>query len=498
MFNQIKKTIKHLVIYSLGGVSNKIVGLILLPLYTSYLASDQYGTLAILEITSQLIVEVFSLSLANGLMRWVSSEKNQDRVKSIIFTTSIATLLLAGLISAVLIPMSDQLSLLLFSTINFSDYFIILVITSSLNIFTKIPLVIIRINEKSFFYLISTTLRFLTVLVCNVYFVAELNMGVMGIITGQLIGSIVLLFVTLPHLIKHFKYVFDVDSLKNIITYSFPLIFSTISAMVFNLGDRYFLQYFLDLSRVGIYSLGYKIGSIINTFLIQSFYLGFIPIAFKKLGQPDEKRYLSKILTYFTFVIVFLSIILSLFSQEAIKLFTMRKEYWEAYFIVPLITFALSIKGIQFIYTLGFQYKKETKYQAMLYTGSAIVSVVLNILFIPLLNIYGSGLTSIITFSLMALASYKLTSRLYPIPYENKKIIQMIFLGATIISVGILSFNLSFLYRLPIKLILVILFPLILYFIGFYEPIEIETLKRIWSNWGNPLNWKKNLKQIKL
>ena len=51
MFDKIKKTTKHTVIYSLGNLSNKVAGIVLLPLYTAYLTIADYGIFSIFEIT---------------------------------------------------------------------------------------------------------------------------------------------------------------------------------------------------------------------------------------------------------------------------------------------------------------------------------------------------------------------------------------------------------------------------------------------------------------
>jgi len=47
------------------------------------------------------------------------------------------------------------------------------------------------------------------------------------------------------------------------------------------------IKYFMDDASVGIYSLGHKLASVINVFILQSFQMGYLPIAYKKMN--DEK-----------------------------------------------------------------------------------------------------------------------------------------------------------------------------------------------------------------
>jgi hypothetical protein len=55
--------------------------------------------------------------------------------------------------------------------------------------------------------------------------------------------------------------------------------------------------------------------------------------------------------------------------------------------------------------------------------------------------------------------------------------------------------TLPLLPSLGIKIVLVALFPVLLYFWNFYEEIELVKLKEIWIKWRKPSAWKKQLKK---
>lgn len=76
--------------------------------------------------------------------------------------------------------------------------------------------------------------------------------------------------------------------------YGFPLIFSALSTLLFTMGDRYFITYFLSYSALGIYSLGYKLASVLNVFIIQSFQLGFYQSLLKCLISPAHSVFSQK------------------------------------------------------------------------------------------------------------------------------------------------------------------------------------------------------------
>ena len=74
----------------------------------------------------------------------------------------------------------------------------------------------------------------------------------------------------------------------------------------------------------------------------------------------------------------------------------------------------------------------------------------------------------------------------------------MIVIGICLYGGSSLFDSWSLVLRLIVKLLLIASFPIILYWLHFYESIELERLGQFWTKWRNPLNWHKNLLKIKL
>lgn len=499
MLNKLKKTIKHSVIYSLGNLSSKLVGLILLPLYTEHLTTSEYGMLALLEVTSQILILLLGLNLSTAMLRWCSVERDEARKRSIVFTISFSTIIISLISLIVLLPFVDFFSTLFFDHAKYSNYFTILFFSIAFGILNLLPLSLIRVQEKSTFFVVVTTLKFTIILLLNIYFIAFLQMGVEGVILGQLIGQILFTLITLPFMIKNSSTKFDLVTFKHMISYSFPLVFSSLFAMILSMGDRYILKILSSLSDVGIYSLGYKVAGFINVFIIHSFQLGFLPLAFKYAEQSNSKRFFSKIQTYFTLLLVVTALALSIFSLEIIKVFTSDKSYLSAYLIIPFISFAFVLKGMEYVFSLAFHQVKVTKYNAAIVTVSAAVNIAFNFLLIPSYGVFGAAISIILAYSLMTSLSFFFAQKLYFIPYETFKILLLLFLFVFIVVLVFLFVNdFSLTLRIGIKLILIISFPFILYPFNFYEEIELIRIKQSWIKWRNPLRWKENLKKINL
>lgn len=478
MFADIKRTIKQTSVYSLGNISTKLVGFILLPLYTAHLLPEDYGILAILQAIMQILIGVFGLNLPTAMMRWYAPEKDETKQKSIVFTTLLSTLFVSVLLSVLLVPFSERFAIEIFENSEFSSYFVFLFLAVSAGIINNVPLNLIRLKERSVFYITLTTIKFTLIILSNIYFVAYLKIGVEGIIISELIGHLFVIIVTTPMMIKNSTLKIDAAILWEMIKYGAPLVFSTVFTFVLTLSDRFIIKYFYGDSSVGIYSLGHKIASVINMLILQSFQLGFLPIAYKKLNDPNAKRYFSKVLTYYTLMLVFAALTISLFSKELIEVLALNSEYWIAYIVVPIISFAFVLKGIQYNFALSFHYAKRTSYNAIIVVITAISNVALNVILIHKYSFPGAAISLLLSVFIMMLLSYFLGQKVYRITYEISKISKIIFIGLLLYFISLLFSGMGLWIELFAKALLVALFPMLFYWLKIFDEIEIESLRK--------------------
>jgi O-antigen/teichoic acid export membrane protein len=271
------------------------------------------------------------------------------------------------------------------------------------------------------------------------------------------------------------------------VKFGFPLIFSGLSSQILNLGDRYVLGILTNLSIVGVYTLGYKFANLIETLFVRSFYTAYEPIAWKKLAEANARRFYAKVLTYFVFIVFWISLFISIYAKGIIHKFALNEDYWAAYQIVAIVVFAISLRGMFIIVRMVFQFAQKTKYDALIDGSAAILNIGLNFLLIPYLSIIGAALATFIAFAYMLLIGFILANRLYPIKYEWLKIIKLAAVTVTIYVLCMLFDPFSTFFRIFFKFLLFLSYPLILYFFNFYDAVEIQRIKGAYRKW---VNWK--------
>ncbi len=478
MNKRIVDTIKHTSIYSLGNISTKLIGLLLLPLYTAKLSVLNYGQFAILEVTGQLLVMLFGMNIYTAMLRWCSTEHDNEKIKDIVSTAFFSLLAITIILNIILIPFRGNISVLYFGTNEYSTYFLILFLSVTFEVLNGIPMNLLRLKERSFIYIILVSSRLLIVLILNFYFLMIRNVGIMGIFLSNLIGQIILFIALLPFLLRNIRLNFDFPVLNKMFKYSFPLVFTSISVLLLSVGDRFIIKLYLEYSDVGIYSLAYKIAGVINVFVIQSFSLGFIPIAFKMLNNPEATSFYRKVFKYYIITLTFVAFVIATLSKELLELITQNDAYVVAYSIIPILCLTFIFKGVQQIFSLGFHFVKRTKFNALIVFIGLLINFALNFLLIPKFGIWGAASTTLVSTLFISFVMLYYSEKLFPINYNIKLLLLIVLTGTILFILISYSNQLGLIYRLVIKTIIIALIPIAIFKSNFFEHSEKTALKR--------------------
>jgi O-antigen/teichoic acid export membrane protein len=248
---------------------------------------------------------------------------------------------------------------------------------------------------------------------------------------------------------------------------------------------------------VAIYSLAYKIASVLKLVIVDSIKMAVIPVAMQKIDSPDSNKFFSKTLLYSSFVVMLGIIGISLFSFEIIKFITGSKEYWSSFYVVPLLSLSVFFLNMRETCSWGLIITKKTRIMGMNAVAAGILNIVLNILLIPKWNITGAALATVATQFIYWTLNYYFSQKEYSIPYEVWKVALLFLVGGVLSFSGLLMTNLEFLPRFLIKTACLISFPFLLNFFNFYEPVEIEAIKGFVRKWSDVRMLKENLMSLK-
>jgi len=499
MLQHLKPLARDSVIYALGNISGKLVGFILLPFYVQKLTTAEYGMLATLEATFQLMVVLAGLNLYVAFTRWYWDKEVENRQKSTFFTTLISVIFLSLVVLIAFYPLSHAVSDLLFDTVEYTRLVRLMAFSAMLELIGQIPATLCKMQRKPVMYTRNIILRLAVVLLCNILLVVFLNRKVEGIYEAQIIGSLVYLMLFLPFTLKNIFVKFETLILKKMLKYGFPLILSSIFGTLLVIADRFTLNFISGLESAGIYSLGYKMANTLKIFIVMSVQLTLTPTVFQMVNQPGIKRFLSKIMTYFTFGLMLFVIGISLFGQEIIKILSYGKpDYWDAYLIVPFIAFGIVFGMMKDTTMYGLQIVNRTGIIASVIIFVSLLNLGLNILLIPFMGAIGAGLSFLLSQIIYFCAMLYFAHRYYPVSYEFRKLFLIVGLGILFCIVTYFIHRWALGWRLTIKTLLLIAYPILLYLAGFFDKAELQALNGFWKKWRNPNAWKENIQTLKI
>jgi len=418
------------------------------------------------------------MTLYQGFMRWYWDLETNDERKKLFFTVLIAVSLFSILLGSVLFIQSSWLSSILFDNTNYSRAIGLVVINAVLMSIQVLPNSSMRIQGKSKLYTSLSVTKFTVNLLLTVYFVVGLNRGIEGIFEAQIIGSLVYFALTSKFIINNSIASIQLKTLKEILIYSYPLVFASMSGILLTTIDRYSLNYLGTLPDVAIYSLGFKIGGSVKVFIVTSVQLALTPMLMKRINDPNNKRLYSKVLTYFSFGLMWVIVAISIFSREIIILIAKSPEYMEATLIVPIIALISFFGMAKDSVIMGLHVNKKTKIIGTLIVIAGIANLVFNMALIPLWGIYGAAWASLLAQILLFFTTYYFAQKSYPIRYELGKVALIIIIGAILFGISLLLNNYNIWISLIIKSLLIISFPLWFFIFPFFEPIEKESIKR--------------------
>lgn len=465
----IKDSIKDIIIYTMPVLITQSIGLLLIPLYTRVLTTSDYGAYDLFMLLSNLINITITLQLSQGIGRIYNELKNEKEIQ--IYTSTL--ILFAILINIMFLIVSnsfvESISVLLFGDIKYSYLLNIGILYISLNSIFYVTSNQLRWCLKSKQYTFLQSLNVILVGSLSFIFAYILDFGLLGIIYSLLISISTVLLICIYLIKDQLIFKFDFKKLFSLLNYSLPLLASVIVYFLATYIDRLFINYYLGLDSLGIYSVSYRYASV-AIIVFAGFQNALEPLMFKHYKDPNTPIQISKLFRYFFVVATLVFMILFLFVDEAFKIFTTQPFYDAKNYIVFLIP--AIILSNSYVFSIGLKISNKTNYILVVNLIGVISNILLNFLLIEQFEIYGVAVATLISFIIVFTLNMVFSNKFYKIKFYFKKYLFFIlFITSILYFVYYLFNNLDlFIY---IKFLLFFITALFLYLFNFINKQEI-------------------------
>jgi O-antigen/teichoic acid export membrane protein len=452
----LKKLAGQTALYGLSSMIGRAVNFLLVPVYTSLLFPAEFGIVTELYAYAAFFNILYLFGMETTYFRF-ANKKDADEPH--IFNHVNTQILIGGiLISLVILFFTPQIAAHLSegninkTASDFRSYIYYVVLILFTDAALSIAFARLRLQNKAFWFASVKLMNIGLTVLLNVlllwgiprmlvsdavsvsikefilswYDPADL---VSYIFISNLIAN-VLQFPFLFKIFKGFKITWDFKIVQPMLVYAFPLMVMGLAGMVNEMLDRLILRELLPddfypgsnkLHALGVYGACYKL-SMFMTLAIQAFRYAAEPFFFSRASDKNSPQLFADIMKWFVLVclLIFLGVSINI---NIVKHFLGNKDYWEGLAIVPILLFANLFLGIYYNLSIWFKLTDKTYWGIYISLFGAGLTIIGNILMIPIMGYLGAAWVTLFCYVSIAIVSYLLGHKYYPIPYAVIKIV---------------------------------------------------------------------------
>lgn len=421
----VKDFLKSSAIYTIATIVTRSISILLIPIYTRYLSVYEYGMIDYFMILGSIINIIVSLEIYQAVLRYYQDSNNFDEKREYVSTAFIFYCIMYLLYFLISCIFSYEFAEVFLNDKNMSSLIIIAsaaIVSNGIFIFIQNQL---RFELRPKDFVIGSIINIIIISFLSTYLLIIEGFKIDGVLIAQIIGNLVAALFSFLISKKSYGFIFVYNRLKQMIHFSFPIVFSSISVFIAMYIDRIAIKDLLGLNDLGIYALAYKFASVAGIVIvgIQSSLTPLIYKHYKDEKTPHDIAYLFNIFSAFAFFVIAGSIVL---SKDIISLLT-TESFYSASDLIPFLVATMFISNL-YIFTPGIVIAKKTKQATVIMIIGAILNIVLNYTLIPMFGINGAIiatlLSSIFVFFIYAIYSH----RYYIIPFNVRNIINSLIL----------------------------------------------------------------------
>ena len=406
---QEKELIKNTFIIAIGKFS-QIVSFLLVSLYTSKLTTQEYGRYDLIITVITFITPFITLTFEESMFRFLIDAKSKREEKSIITQTVVTILTMLTIVCFMIFIVIKIFSIN--TTKLFIPYPIIFlvrkilfpIITNKLFIPYIIAVVLMAIMNalvrglgKIKLYSLSNFILSVLTIVLNVVLILGTNLKDDGLLLSVIIANLVMvLFLSIKLKLKEFIdfKLMNKKLMKEMLTYSIPLIPHSLSWTIINLSDRLIISWTLGTASNGIYAISNKFPTIINT-VYNYFAIAWKESAAKALHEEDSGQYYNKIYEALKNMVYSATVLVIAFVPFVFNIL-IKGGYQEAYLYIPILVFSVYFSNMASFYGGIFSAYKKTKIIGTTTLVSAIINLVVDIVYIKTIGIYAAAISTLL------------------------------------------------------------------------------------------------------
>src|SRR5918996_1792367 len=381
MLERLTQLIRHSAIYGLGSIVARVLAVLLLPLYTRYLTPSDYGLIETLVALSAVLTALVAQAMKSAFFRFYFDSAAPERRLLVVRTAFWYVLAASTAVLVAGVALAQPISWLLFHTRSHDG----LVIAAFVGLWAAMNYEqmtsLFRVEQRSTAYVAATLTNVALTIAATVLLVVVFDKGPLGVLVGNLTGTLLVYFALLAYNRGALGLQFDRSLYRAMNRFGLPLVPSAVALWLTNFSDRFFLVKLADAHEVGLYSIGVRVASAI-VLLLTAFRMAWPAFAYSIEDDREARRTYSFVLTYVVCVCCWLALALGLLAPWILRLITTEPFYAAENVVAPL-AFGVAAFGAFVVVQIGTGRARRTATNWVVTGVAALFNVALNLILIP-------------------------------------------------------------------------------------------------------------------
>ncbi len=386
--NKYSKLAQNTTIFFIANFGSKVLSFLFVRFYTELLTTVEYGIIDLLHTTANLATPIITLCITEAVLRF-SIDDEQNRGK--ILTNGMLVAMLGNALFVFTAPLFMRVE-------TFSENVVWIYLLTFTNCVYTIVAHFSRGIGKSKLFAFSGILHTFLQILLNIVLLVGFSLGIKGYLIASVLSNTLTAIVVIVLGKLHTYIIKNIDRkyLKQMIIYSLPLIPNSIFWWIMQSANRYIITFFLSASFNGLYAVANKIPTLITT-LSSIFFQAWQISAVEDAKSDDRSSFYTTVFNGLSTMLIVATSAILLVLQPLYKFMT-EESYHSSWTCVPFLLCATVFSC--FTSFLGTNYVAMKKTNGVFFTtvGGAIVNVVLNLVLIPIIDIRGTALATMVAF----------------------------------------------------------------------------------------------------
>jgi O-antigen/teichoic acid export membrane protein len=460
--------------YTAASIVSKLIAVALLPLYTRYLTTVDYGAAEVMFAAVVSASIVVRLGMIEALLRFYYKD---DEDPARVVSTSFAAIFWLATIAALLaLPFAAPISEVLLkesapdlARISIGGLWVLTLFEYLLTLF--------RLEERARAFFVTTILNVLATIALTVVLVVGAEDGARGLLLGSYASGAPFVGALIFVHRRRLSLWIDRPLLRRLMRFGLPTMPAELSLYLLNFVDRIILVRSAGLAEAGLYSLAVKFAQGVNV-LVRGFQLAWPPLAYSIRDDDEARRAYAAVVTWFVAGCAFVVAGMWLLSRWIVRALA-APEFFGSYKAIGLIATGVTLYALYMVLVVILGRTGRTEFNFPATAAALAANVALNLALVPPLGIVGAGIALVASYLVVLALMYGFTQRLFPVPYEWSRLARIVLVSVVLVGAGELLLPTAGVAGFLARGAVWLAYPLALLGLGFFTSGERRWIARL-------------------